>query len=158
LGVEDDDDLVNVRWPESTGASYRSIGVLALALRGRNVVRPEPEGCWNWNCCLSGEAALFPVSRHCDLTDSMDDARVSLKRLTDCRDGEVDLARPVRAALWWSSRRGRGPWSLVVIDVGEDGKGERIRGPGGVPGAYASAGYGRFSNSGRLLVNCAAVG
>jgi hypothetical protein len=158
LGVEDDDDLVNVRWPESTGAPYHSIGVLALALRGRNVVWPELEGRWNWNCCWSGEAALFSVSRHCDLTDSMDDARVSLKRLTDCRDGEVDLARSGRTALWWSSRRGRGLRSLVVVDVGEDGNGKMFRGPGGVPGTYVSAGYGRCSNSGRLLANCAAVG
>jgi hypothetical protein len=70
VGVEGDDDLVNVRWPESTGAPYRSIGVLALALCGRNVVWPELDGCWNWNCCWSGEAAAFPVSRHCHLTDS----------------------------------------------------------------------------------------
>jgi hypothetical protein len=134
LGVEDDDDLVNVRWPESTGAPYRSIGVLALALRGRNVVRPELEGCWNWIRCWSGEAALLQVSRHCDLTDSSDAARVSLKRLTDCRDGEVDLARSGRASPWWSSRQGRGLRSLVADDVGEDGNGEMFRGPGGVPG------------------------
>jgi hypothetical protein len=134
LGVEDDDDLVNVRWPESTVAPYRSIGVFALALRGRNVVSPELEGCWIWTRFWSGEAALLPVSRHCDLTDSSDAARVSRKRLTDCRDGDVDLARSDRTSSWWSSRQGRGLRSLVADDVGEDGNGEVFRGPGGVPG------------------------
>jgi hypothetical protein len=99
---------------------------------------------------------VFPVSRHCNLTDSTEDARVSLRRLTDCRNGEVDLARPVRAVLWCSPRRGSGLRSLVVVDVGEGGNGDRIRGAGGVPGTYVSAGYGRSSNSGRLLANCAA--
>jgi hypothetical protein len=123
VGVKDDDDLVNVSRPESTGAPYRSMGVFDLALCGRNVVWPELDGCWNWNCCWSGEAAVFPVSRHCDMTDSMEDARVSQWRLTDCCDGEVDLARPVRGLLWWNPRRGSGLMSLVVVDVGESGNG-----------------------------------
>jgi hypothetical protein len=56
VGIEDDDDLVNVSRPESTGAPYRSMGVFDLALCGRNVAWPEFDGCWNWNCCWSGEA------------------------------------------------------------------------------------------------------
>jgi hypothetical protein len=103
LGVEDDDDLVNVRWPESTVAPYRTIGVFARTLRGRKVVWPEHDGCWYWTRCWSGEAALLPVSRHCDLTDSSDAARVNRKPFADRRDGDVDLARSGRTALCWST-------------------------------------------------------
>jgi hypothetical protein len=71
----------------------------------------------------------------------MEDARVSLWRLSDCRDGKVDLACLVWGLLGWSPRPGSGLRSLVVVDVGESVNGEMIRGTGGVPGTYVSTGY-----------------
>jgi hypothetical protein len=103
VGVEDDDDLANVSRPESTGVPYRSMGVFDRALRGRNVAWPELDGCWNWNCCWSGEAAVLPDLGHCNITDSIEDDRISLWRLSDCRDGEVDLARLVWGLIGWRS-------------------------------------------------------
>jgi hypothetical protein len=103
LGVDEDDDLANVRWPESTVVPYRTMGVLARTLRGRKFVWPEHEGGCYWTRCWSGEAALLPDSRHCDLTDSSEAARVNLELVADRRDGDVDLARSGRTALCWST-------------------------------------------------------
>jgi hypothetical protein len=71
------------------------MGVFDRALRGHKVSWPKLDGCWNWNCCWSGEAAVLPDLCHCDITDSIEDDRIGLWRLSDCRDGEVDLARLV---------------------------------------------------------------
>jgi hypothetical protein len=115
------------------------MGVFDRALRGCKVAWPD--GCWNWNCSWSGEAAVLPDLRHCDITDSIEDDRIGLWRLSDFCDGKVDLARLVWGVIGWRSQRCSRLRSLVVVDVGESGSGEMIRGTEGDPGRYVSAGY-----------------
>jgi hypothetical protein len=110
------------------------MGVLALTLRGRKFVWPELDGGWYWTRCWSGDAALFPVSRHCDLTDSSEAARDNCVLGAVGREGDADLARSCRLALCWSTCWDKGLRSLVAGDAGRDCRCRVCPSPVGVPG------------------------